>query len=345
MACIIKLPSENSKGIISFTSAEHREVIPQIKDFLNQQRENWVYLLHHNWQPCYHDDFYDSSMCNIIDLQNGGECLDMDCCNFSPDIYSPSTNEKIFDVLYIARAVSFKRIKTFFDICKQLLQINPNIKILFICSIPEIDCDPLDPKSIYLNMFTREERKNFLALFFDYDYPFTVSKEFLAHFYKSSKIFLHAANEERHPRVCSYAWASGIPVVGYKNLATFLPAQFQTQPFFYQVNHDGEYVDAILKALDNTMPYDDIKYYVSEKYSVEIFKNKLKNLYGNHNLTFDEDNMYLKNLDFRMGRHCSISLGDNRLDISIPELMLKCTTHQINPSTSDLEKEIIQLQK
>ena len=119
---------------------------------------------------------------------------------------------------------------------------------------------------MYLDYFTREERKNFLALFFDYDYPFSVSKDYLAHFYRSSKVFLHTACDERHPRVCSYAWSSGIPVVGYKNLATFLPERFQQEPFFFEVKNDDEYVDKILKAIDTPMPYEDIKFYVNEDF-------------------------------------------------------------------------------
>ena len=100
MACIIKLPNE-TKGIISFTSPESREVIKdETLKYLQQNRKDWIYLLHHNWQPCRHDSFYDSSLCNPIDLQGGGNCLGMDCCNFSPELYRPS-NEKSFDVLFV----------------------------------------------------------------------------------------------------------------------------------------------------------------------------------------------------------------------------------------------------
>jgi hypothetical protein len=302
MACIIKLPNE-TRGVISFTSPESREVVKgETLTYLQANRKDWIYLLHHNWQPCQHNPFYDTSLCNTIDLQGGGNCLDMDCCNFSPKLYRPST-DKTFDVLFVTRAVTFKRLNVFYDVCKELLAKKPDIKILLICSVPEVDCDPANPNQIYLDRFTREERKNFLALFFDYDYPFSVDKYYLGHFYKSSKVFLHTANEERHPRVCSYAWASGIPVVGYRPLATFL----------------------------------------SEDFAVETFTNKLVGLSSTLGEAINTNNIFKRNLDFRMGRHCTISLGDNSLPIGIPELMERAKKFGfgIDTDNDDLELELV----
>ena len=346
MACILKLP-DNTRGVISFTSPENREVIladPSVKNFLIENRKDWIYLLHHNWQPCDHDNFFDGSLCNFQDLNNEGYCLDMDCCNFSPSVYSPSKNEKSFDVFFVTRAVTFKRLEVFFTVCKRLLEKRPETKILLICSIPEVNCDPIDPRSIYLNMFTREERKNFLALFFDYDYPFTVDKHFLSHFYKSSKVFLHTASYERHPRVCSYAWSSGIPVVGYKDLSSFLPPKFCVPPFFYEVKNDSEYVDSIISAIESkdAIPYDDIKSYVNEQYSSERLLDKIREIHYKMGYDFDINGFYLKNLDFRMGRHCRISLGDNNLNSSIPDLMLKSLKYPMDTSCDDLEFELDQ---
>ena len=165
MACIIKKPDE-TRGIISFTSPEHREVITgETKQFLIDNRDKWIYLQHHNWQPCESNDFYDSNLCNHHDLTNSGSCLDMDCCNFSPSDYEYGNNERFFDVLYVARCVSFKRINVFFSVCKELLRQRPETKILFVCPIPDEDCDPKDPKSIYLNMFSREREKTLYAYF------------------------------------------------------------------------------------------------------------------------------------------------------------------------------------
>ena len=340
MACILKLPNE-TKGIVSFTTPESREVVPDIRDYLNKNRKDWFYLLHHNWHPAVHNDFFDSSLCNSADLMNSDNCLNMDCCNFSPNVFHPS-KEKAFDVLYVTRAVTFKRINMFYSICKELLKRKPDIKILFICTVPEVDCDPPNPKQIYLDTFTREERKNFLALFFDYDYPFTVSREFLAHFYRSSKVFLHTTDNERHSRVCSYAWASGIPVVGYSCLATILPSPYTKPPYFYPINNDREYVRVVLDAIQHTMPYDDIKYYVHENFSKQTFKNNLRSFFQKNELIFNDRNMYLKNLDFRLGRHCLISLGDNSLPISIPDLMEKSRQSNIDSSIDDLELHLSQ---
>ena len=342
MACIIKAP-DKTRGIISFTTPENREVItPGVKKYLGANRSDWIYLLHHNWTPYHHDNFFDSSLCNDMDLQGGGDCLNMDCCNFSPSIYCPS-DEKAIDVLYITRCVTFKRLNVFYNTCKDLLSKNPNIKILLICSVPKVNSDPPNPKQIYLDRFSSEERKNFLAFFFDYDYPFSMDKYYLAHFYRSSKVFIHTANNERYPRVCSYAWASGIPVVGYSPLATFLPGKFRKPPYFYQVNSDREYADKVLQAIDAPMPYDQIKYEVSETHSIKTFSNKLTSLSSATGKPINTDNIFRKNLDFRMGRHCVISLGTNSLPIKIPDLMerAKRIGPKIEKDNPNIELELI----
>jgi glycosyltransferase involved in cell wall biosynthesis len=340
MACVIKKPDE-TKGVISFTSPEHREVLKgETKEYLINNRDKWIYLQHHNWQPCQHDNFYDSNLCNYNDLQNSGHCLDMDCCNFSPGVYEYGDNERFFDVIYVARCVFFKRVEVFFHVCKSLLQKRPNTKILFVCPIPGEDCQPQNPKQMYLDMFSREERKNFVCMFLDYDYPFTLSKEVLSHFYKSSKVFLHTSNNERHPRVCSYAWASGMSVVGYPNLSTFLPNEFNKEPYFYKVGNDNEYVSQIIKAIENPVQksnYDKIKYHVGENFSIETLKSKLKELFELKGLNFTDSNIYWKNLDFRMGRHCVISLGDNSLPISVPDLMKRAEQTDLPLDCEDLE--------
>jgi hypothetical protein len=57
----------------------------------------------------------------------------------------------------------------------------------------------------------------------------------------------------------------------------------------------------------------------------------------------ETDSIFKRNLDFRLGRHCSISLGDNTLPIGIPELMelAKNVGPKINTDNSDLELKLI----
>lgn len=345
MACIIKLPGE-SKGIISFTSQERDKLIyksPTLQRLLKESSNKWLYLLHHNWQPCQHDDFFDASLCNHMDLTNKGECLDMDCCNFSPMEFMPrSSSDKWIDVLYVTRVVSFKRLNVFFDICKKLLDKNKDIKIVLIASIPEVDCDPKNPKQIYLEKFSREERRRFLAIFFDYDYPFSMDKYYLSNFYNSSKTFLHTSNNEYHSRVCSYALACGVPVVGYKSLVSFIGTDNLKEPLFYDVKNDSEYISQIENAIENhkSFEHDVIKNVVCEDFSIHTFKNRLSSLFQKKGLTFVDEHFFPKNLDFRLGRHLKISLGDNSLDISIEELMSNYKIGYELSGEEDLEVEI-----
>jgi len=348
MACILKIPND-SKGVMSFTSNEYRELIRGTAgSYVASQKDKWVYLLHHNWQPCHHISFFDASLCNPTDLLNTGPCLDMDCCNFAPEIFNPGTSERDIDVIFVTRATDFKRIPVFYSICKKLMEIKPEIRIVLICSVDE-NSKPKDPKQLYLDTFTREERKRFVPLFFDYDAPFSVDKHFMAHFYKTSKVFVHTANGERHSRVCSYAWSSGIPVVGHGNLALFLPKQFRAQPYFYESNSDDLYVPQILKALKrskNPMPYDEIKYHVNEVYSIHTFADRISKIPGSEGHVFTVDELYGRNLDIRMGRHCEISVGENSLKSSIPELMEAAIkhAHAIPKDTYDFELDAIRLE-
>ena len=347
MACVFKIPDE-SKGVISFTSNEVRLLVKEkTLEHLVAEKHRWIYLIHHNWQPCSHNLFFDASLCNPKDLIGGGACLDMDCCNFSPEVYRPGDGAKDIDVLYITRAVGFKRLQVFFNTCKELLRIKPDIKIMLVCSVPAEGASPANPREEYLKQFSREERRNFVGLFFDYDYPFTLDKHYLAHFYKSSKVFIHTANEERHPRLCSYAWASGIPVVGHPNLVSFLPNKFNGEPYFYRVQNDKYYAEQTIKALNQlesaAMPYEEIKHHVSENYSLDTLVKRIGDLPRAAGDEFDTKSFYHKNLDFRMGRHCEISLGDNSIDISIPKLMESAVLYggEIAKDEPDFELSII----
>ena len=54
MACILKLPNKNSKGVISFTSIEYFSQIYKIN-----HTQNLIKLIKDNWIICYHPNWED----------------------------------------------------------------------------------------------------------------------------------------------------------------------------------------------------------------------------------------------------------------------------------------------
>ena len=69
MACILKLPSKNSKGVVSFTSIEYFSQIYKInytQKLIKQIKDNWIVCYHPNWEDMnFHaTDIFDVTIAN-----------------------------------------------------------------------------------------------------------------------------------------------------------------------------------------------------------------------------------------------------------------------------------------
>ena len=110
-------------------------------------------------------------------------------------------------MLNICRAVNFKGIPDFFSAIRILYNRGISARVLFLCAFePPGEMEETgNLRQFFESMFTRPERQRFTFMTMDWDYPFPLDLETLAHFYASSKVFVHAAPIERRCRTAAYA--------------------------------------------------------------------------------------------------------------------------------------------
>ena len=332
MATILKAPSlkDGSKGVIVFTTQDRDNFIvgdSKLENRIQNLKNNWLIGLHHNWHDhkFKYNPIFDFSFAGEGDLiennNNKFNQIHLDACNFTPEFFKFSNNDKNWDILYVARAVFFKKIPEFFKIIRELYDNKKYYRVLLICPIPDECKNKIKGSTIfcnvreeYDNLFSEEEKKLFTLLTTDYNNPFPFDLKTLSFFYKSSKIFVHSADNERRCRVVGYAHASGMPVVCLEDPASLMPKSLQKSPLVYVARNYEDFPHLIDKAIDcvdsESYSIEDMLPAIkecSEAYSKKRLKEMLDS-YLSLNTNLDEYN--LNDLDIRLGRHHG--LGNNR---------------------------------
>jgi hypothetical protein len=323
MACILKVPTLNSKGVVVFTTQDRDKFILnnlEIKNRINSLKHKWSFGLHHNWHDFRfnYDSTFDFSMAGESDLIeiNGTNIplIPLDACNFSPTCFHYSKNQKFWDILYVGKAVNFKKIPEFFNMIRKLYDQGIMYRVLLIAPIPD-ECKNNNPgPTVYCNIrndydkfFSEEEKNIFTLLTTDYRNPFPFDVSTISQFYKLSKVFVHSADEERRCRVAGYAWACGMPVVSMKSVASLLPKEKQIKPFSYIASRYDDFTDLIVEAVSfvnsddyNVKSMQPCISETSQDFTQDILKQELS-IYCNN---IDDDFIYnFNNLDIRLGRH------------------------------------------
>ena len=329
MACLIKVPSRGVKGVLTLTSQERDLLVFQFKDIrqlLTRLKQNYLIGLHHNW----HDyslnyiDLFDFHLAGEEDLieVSGGEIplVPMDACNFSPDYFHPgSSMEKFWDVLFVARAVEFKGIPEFFTAIRQLYDEGCFVRVLFICPVPP-DAGPgsmRNVRKIYEAMFHGIEQEKFTFLTTDFRYPFPFDLQTLSRFYRSSRIFVHSAFDERRCRVAAYAWASGLPVVGMAPVGSVLSPSLRKRPYFFKISSYDDLPAQIMHALEvvrTGVDFSAVQAEVASEKSIELFESHIARIFSGLGLSVPSSGGWLCGLDIRLGRHHGLPAGVNRID-------------------------------
>jgi len=362
MSCILKSPVGGVKGVVVFTTQERDRVIlkdRKLQDEIYSLKNNWVVGLHHNWHDYnfVYNPLFDFSLAGEGDLKetNGKitPLIPMDACNFVPDFFTPSGNEKFWDILYIARAVFFKKIPEFFKCVRSLFDGGYRYRILFICPIPTYDIRSIRTtfysiRKVYDRMFSEEEKNLFNLLSINYKYPFPFDLETLAYFYRSSKIFVHFSDDERRCRVAAYAWSSGIPVVGMDCVGSLLPLNLRVKPYFYKVDKYSEFPNQIVTALEenskNSGNFEQVRKVFTVAHTKQELIKRLENLFLKMNLLFDLQGFSFSNLDIRLGRHHGIGKGPNTILPSLSSFVKMLNERELLKDIlfnySDPEKEI-----
>jgi glycosyltransferase involved in cell wall biosynthesis len=287
-------------------------------------------------------------MAGLGDLGNSNVPLvTLDACNFIPEYFHSSSGEKHWDIIYVTRAVYFKRVDVFFDTIKTIYQKGLRPKVLLVCCIPPEDATPKDVVDEYMKKFTQEERKYFTFLPLSHDYPFCLDPSTIAYFYRSSKIFVHFANDERRCRVVANAAATQMPIVCMSDPASIIPPELRHPPYCYQVINNEDFVNQIILALKEYNENADLsaiaKHFSVTHTSIEI-KKQLEKFLNTTTINFNNKSFNFNNLDIRLGRHHGISYGPNKVDMSINDFICFINSENIvknwSCNSQDFEQEI-----
>jgi glycosyltransferase involved in cell wall biosynthesis len=367
MACILKPQAKNSRGVLVVTTPERDQQIfadADLRKVLEGLKDRWMVGLHHNWHDLKfkYDPLFDFSMAGEGDLVEvtGIEVplVPLDACNFAPDCFKPADTGKFWDVLYVARAVYFKRIPEFFDCIRSLYDHGFQHRVLFICPVPPYNAKEEKTafykiRDVYDKMFSAAEKDTFTLLTIDYRYPFPFDLQTLAHFYRSSKVFVHTADDERRCRVAAYAWASGLPVIGMDCVGSLLPRDVRKPPYFFEAKKYADFSKCIVDAV-NSPPASDwnaerMRGLFTESGTGAVLDGWLERLFQRHGLGYERGMLWSRNLGIRLGRHHNGVKGSNTLVPTLKEFLQWLSQHQaelevMGPAEADDPERVLEAQ-
>jgi hypothetical protein len=253
--------------------------------------------------------------------------IELDACNFVPASFHPG-GEPFWDLLYVARPVAFKGFPAFLGTVRALYDAGHDVRVLCLCPTPpasEGDSSVLDVRAQYEDLFHGAERSRFTLLTMDFDYPFPLDLATLSHFYRSTQVFAHFADDERRCRVAGYAWATGMSVVGVDAVGSLLSDELRRPPYFYEATTAGDpqaFATAILAALAGDRAGYDVeatRAQVSEEHTRAALRARLDELFPDAGAAGAP--MALDGLNLRLGRHHGLSTGANRVPMTLGALL------------------------
>lgn len=317
MACIVKRPVGGAKGFLTITDGEYNDLVRfsgTLRDQLCALKPHWLIGVHANCpvqQSVAPSDVIDTYIAGPGDLLDTGfpgfHQIVFDCSNFSPNIFRDErqVQEKFWDVLFISRNMPFKSLENLIRIVRAAMDKSPTRVMAIVAhqGLHKKDHGESPIIKQYLETFSRDERRLFTLLTPSIDYPFCFDLPTLAHFYHHSRCFLHVAENERHPRVVAYAWASGLPVVAPSSVGSLLPDDLRRPPGFFAYRDVTEAPDLIADALavrDLPAAYAD---YHLARCQTERFKQEVAKFYADKNEPFVDGGWHLENMDIRLARH------------------------------------------
>jgi hypothetical protein len=333
MACIISPPFRSRKGVLSLTTSDIQQLEGEsdLSKLLQGLRSRYLIGLHHNWHPVDFQlpvgfDFHFLESKDLIFPQN--ELLfELDACNFSPKIFEGPLGKSRWDILIVGRTANFKRPFKTLETIRELYDAGHALKVLWICPMENnlsMDSEAFNLLSVYESIFTSSEKERFTFLNPSANFPFTFSRDELALFYQSSRLYVHFADFETRCRTAAYAFVAGIPVVGRNTIANILPLELHSEPIFYEVK-DDDYVAPILRALasESTTSESNCARILSEKYSIIKLVERLNSAFSPEP-AFTVDDLWHNNLDVRLGASHLGKLSSNSYSSTLKTFCESC---------------------
>jgi hypothetical protein len=325
MACLIKPPRGKQLGCVSFTTPERDLFMRNDAATLaaiESLKDRYLVGLHHNWHDFdfIHDPVFDFSMAGEADLiERSGRIFPrtpIDCCNFVPDpFFLPRNPQPFWDIINVTREAFFKGHAEFLEAIRAIYDRGRRLRVLHLCPvlrakpgenpIPEI-------RRLHEAMFTMEERRSFTLLTMDWDHPRPLDLETLSFFYRSARVFVHTAPDERRCRIAAYAWANQMPVVARDNVASILPSELRAPPYYFGYEDNADLPSSILAAVESNPANADWRAVMETfrpQHSAKRLSEFLDELALGKNRTMSLEPINPDHLDFRLGRHHIATMG------------------------------------
>ena len=242
MPSLIKNRGLNSPGIITFTSGEAIWGLPRISKkvgrFLNFQSSsgNWIFGIHVQGYFGYLDQWpmddwlgfvmWPNFNASFLSNVNPTKRLPFNCVNFMPaQLAETNSRIRIWDICLISRASSIKRIDDSLEIIRNLIESDPELKIVLIVpdnrSASEVAGRADNNYFISpLEVFSSRQLKNltFLSSSTNSFGQFPLSDTFISEVILQSKFVMLNSHSEGTPRSLAEALLLGTPVIVSENL-------------------------------------------------------------------------------------------------------------------------------
>jgi len=326
MACILKFPASNGRGVLSITDRERDALLPgpsRLRESIVAMSSRWLVGLHHNWHDLDYmrDPLFAFSLAGEHDLRerNGAPLvhIPMDAANFAPPCFRPSDGERHWDLLLVARAVYFKELPEAFQLLRALLDRGHVMRTLIVCPVPETaEPTTVDVEELFRATFSASQQAAVTLLAFRYRYPFPLDLQTLAFLYRSAKVCVYFASEERRPRNVAYAWAAGLPVVARSQIGLMLPVSLRRPPFFFEFEDADGWLRLIPEVIAQASSRPDMSV-VAELFSDAPAVTRLVHEFESRGLKIGRDGWTRTNLGIRIARHHGLPAQQNALRMSL----------------------------
>lgn len=269
MACILKLPSDATKGIISITNIELQRQVSRPffpKKCLDIVKDRYFILYHPNWED---HSFSPPDWLDGILARKENFDIEINCRNssvpifqyssniMSPSAFRPASKEhKIWDFCQITRVQKRKNIEGLFRVVKKTFEQNPHLTGVVIAAAKDKSYER-KLRGIYNKTFSRIEKNQFEFVTLSFDHPFPLSKKFLSHILRHSSVMLNTHLGEPHGRVVGYSLACGNPVVCYETTSRMLHCDYRKPPYIYRAEDGNE--EELKNQLQSAIMEDNLK--------------------------------------------------------------------------------------
>ena len=339
MPIILKSPSKKSPGIISFTDHEVLFGVvakfKSVKNFINEMynKKKWIFGIHVNGDPSWYgkwkreewQEFFmwpnpnDEIFINI----NSNLKTELSCINFyKKELFEQYYHKKNYDICSIARFSSIKKIDLTIDIYKNLLKINPNLKLLLIATYPKSNVEVISSKedryvqsTLYKikHSLSHDDKKkiDFICSAEDLFGNFPLTDNTIYNLISLSKNLLLTSHQEGHARVIIEALCLNTKIIFSEKLKSginkylnknnslaykehVVDPQFIAKQTYKYINSQSNGIKKLKNYIDN----------FSEEKNIPKLKNFFKKLINLKNIQFDKnENWYLNDLNKRLACH------------------------------------------